>query len=451
MYAAEASPRASASENTMMSEATVRGAAVRSLSALVRHGKYSNLEVNSALSGSRFGDADRRLYTTLVYGVVERIPTLDYIISVLSSRPVDTIDVGTMTCLRLGLYQLIYMDRIPPHAAINETVAEAPRQSKGFVNALLREFLRRGKEYPMPEGDALRYISVKYSCPEAMCSYLIGKLGEDTAVRVMSSWLERRHVTLRVNTLVTTADELIRDVFPEGTVSPLSDDVISVPSLAGSDMTDGRYFVQDASSTLAVKALAPMPGETVIDTCAAPGGKTFSAAIDMKNEGAVFSFDLHENKVGLIRKGADRLGLDIVTASCRDATDPSHEFIGKADRVICDAPCSGLGVVGKKPDIKYKDVSETEKLPEVQSRVLRGASRYVRPGGILVYSTCTLSPDENGAVVRGFLEENADFEPCPFKAGAVESDGDGMLTLYPFVHGTDGFFISKMKRRGGEI
>ena len=281
-----------------------------------------------------------------------------------------------------------------------------------------------------------------------MCAFLIEKLGTDGARSLLSSAFEKKSVTVRVNSLRSTAEEVIKSVFPDGKISPYTDDVIDVPSLFGADMSDGRWFVQDTASRLAVSALSPKRGETVIDVCSAPGGKSFSAAIDMENEGKIYSFDLHENKINLIKSGAARLGIDIIEASCRDASEPDGSLVGTADRVICDAPCSGLGVIAKKPDIKYKDPSEIEHLPEVQLRVLKGASRYVKRGGILVYSTCTVNPDENEGVVKRFLENDPAFETEPFEAGKISAP-DGMITLLPAKHNTDGFFICKMKRTAG--
>ena len=431
----------------MTENSSARAAARDSLAAFAKHGKYTNLEVASKLSRLPLSDADRRLYTALVYGVAERMPTLDYVIGTLSSRPVGEIDISTLCCLRIGLYQLVYMDRIPDHAAISEAVNISYAKSRGFVNAVLREFLRRGGriEYP-PEDDALKYTSVKYSCPEPMCRFLFEKLGEERTRSLLSSSFECR-ATVRVNTLETDARSLIKDVFPEGKVSALAPDVVEVPSLSCADMSDGRWFVQDTASRLAVTALSPMPGETVVDCCAAPGGKSFSAAIDMKNEGRIFSFDVHENKISLIMRGAQRLGINIIDASCRDAGDPAPELCGAADRVICDAPCSGLGVISKKPDIKYKDPSDFERLPAVQRRILEGASSYVRPGGVLVYSTCTVNPDENEGVASCFLRDHPEFTLSPFSVGGVRSEG--MLTFFPGEHNTDGFFICRMEKSAG--
>ena len=428
----------------MIENTSPRAAARDSLAAFSKHGKYTNLEVASKLSRLPLSDADKRLYTALVYGVAERIPTLDHVIGTLSSRPIAEIDIVTLCCLRLGLYQLLYMDRIPDHAAISETVDISPAKSRGFVNAVLREFIRRGGriEYP-PEDDTFKYMSVKYSCPETMCRYLAGKLGADGAMRLLEASFDRR-ATVRANTLVTDAESLIRDVFPDGKISDLSPDVVEVPSLTGADMSDNRWFVQDTASRLAVTALSPKPGETVVDCCAAPGGKSFSAAIDMKNEGKIYSFDIHENKIGLIKSGAERLGIKIIEAACRDAADPAPELSGLADRVICDAPCSGLGVISKKPDIKYKDPSEFERLPSVQRNVLEGASVYVKPGGVLVYSTCTVNSDENEGVAGSFLLDHPEFRLSPFSFGTLCSDG--MFTFLPGEHNTDGFFVCRMEK-----
>ena len=427
----------------------VRKAAFHSLLACAKHGKYPNLEVASSIARGNFSDADRRLYTEMVYGVTERILTLDHIVSSLSSRDISKIDAESLMCIRMGLYQLLYLDRVPDHAAVSETVSLAKRSSKGFVNAVLREFIRRGKKFDLPSRDKslTEYLGVKYSCPEEMCKFLVSKLGEEKAEKLLESTFSRRGVTLRVNTLVCTAEELISEEFPKGQISPMADDIIEVGGIDFKKDSGGRWFVQDAASRLAVTALGPLPGETIIDTCAAPGGKTFSTAIDMKNRGRVISFDLHENKISLIKKGAEALGLGCVSASCRSAAEPDENLIGTADRVICDAPCSGLGVISKKPDIKYKSVADIEKLPSVQKRILDGASRYVKDGGMLVYSTCTVNPDENEAIVKDFLASHADFEPCDFSFKNGIASSDGMLTLFPHITGTDGFFIAKMVRK----
>ncbi len=434
-----------------------RLAASRSLDAWYRNGKYTNLEIDSYLNKCTLSDADRGLYTALVYGVTERLVTLDYIIAAYSSRKVSEIENQTMWALRLGVYQLVYMDRIPPHAAVSESVRIAGGISGGFVNGILRTFLRAGCAIPMPsESDTVTYLSVKYSVPAPLCRFWLNIYGRGGTVEtLLADTLHRTPVTLRVNTLRHTPSEVLDALASSGTeaeISPYCGDVISLK--ASSPLTDGigagLYFVQDTASRLAVSALDAKPGDTVIDVCAAPGGKSVSCALDMDNRGRVYSFDLHENKLSLIRRMADLMGIDIITASSRDGRTPDESLIGKADRVICDVPCSGLGVIAKKPDIKYKNPDELTRLPDVQYAILSASAAYVKAGGMLLYSTCTLNPHENGGVVDKFLAEHPQFKPCDFVLadGKLKSDR-GSLTLTPHEHGTDGFFMARLVRTEG--
>ena len=426
-----------------------RSAAAASLIAWEKNGRYANLEVSASLATSEMSEADRALYTALVYGVIERVITLDYIIATLSSRPLGEIDREALCALRLGIYQLTFMDRIPPHAAVSESVDTAPTRSRGFVNALLRTYLRGGCRYTLPEGDPLTRMSVEYSAPVELCAFWCERYGEDLTSHLLSSTTRNPSVTLRVNPLTTSVESVVAEFTEEeASLCPLAPDMVTVKSAA--HITDGiragKYFVQDPASRLCVKALDPQPGETVIDTCAAPGGKTLSAALDMKNEGRIIAFDLHENKLSLIRRTAASLGISILEVQTRDARNPDPALIGRADRVLCDAPCSGLGVIGKKPDIKYKSLDSIRALPEIQYGILCGAAQYVRPGGTLVYSTCTLNPDENEHIVTRFLMEHPDFRAVDFDLGAAGGSTDGMRTFYPHLDGCDGFFIAKMVR-----
>ena len=426
-----------------------RAAAAASLIAWEKNGRYANLEVAASLADSAMSEADRALYTALVYGVIERVITLDHIIVGLSSRPITEIDREALCALRLGIYQLTFMDRIPPHAAVSESVSTAPTRSRGFVNALLRAYLRGGCRYTLPEDTPLHRMSVEYSAPEELCEFWLERYGEDITAQLLSSTTRNPDVTLRINPLVTCTDAVLAD-FPDkqASVCPLAPDMITVKSAA--HITDGiragKYFVQDPASRLCVRALDPKPGETVIDTCAAPGGKTLSAALDMGNEGRIIAFDLHENKLSLIRRTAVSLGISILEVQARDARKPDPALLGMADRVLCDAPCSGLGVIGKKPDIKYKSLASIEALPAIQYDILCGAAQYVRPGGTLVYSTCTLNPDENEHIVNRFLKEHPDFTAVDFDLGEAGVSVDGMRTFYPHRDGCDGFFIAKMVR-----
>ena len=425
---------------------TSRSLALKSVAAWRKNGKYANLEVNASLDRADLSPADRALYTAMVYGVVERAVTLDHIIAGLSSRPMDKIDAQTLAAVELGLYQLLYLDRVPDHAAVDETVAACPRESKSFVNAILRSFIRRGKKFDLPS-DPDERISVEYSMPIPLVRFF-NEAYPGRAEAIAKAFLSRHRTALRINTLRTTAEECLASLGGAAEASPYCDDMLFYSGDAET-MRDGidrgLWFVEDTASRLAVKVLDPKPGTLLCDVCAAPGGKSFSAAIDMENNGTVRSFDLHENKISLIRSGADRLGIKIITAEANDARNPRGDLVGKADCVLCDAPCSGLGVIGKKPDIKYKDLAEAMRLPQIQSDILDSSAKLVRPGGTLVYSTCTLNPAENEGVFAAFIGRNPDFVPEDFTA-AGKSGRSGMLTFFPDEGEYDGFFVAKAKR-----
>lgn len=412
--------------------------------------QYSNIAIDHALSASELSDADRALVSALVYGVTERRLTLDHYISRLSSRPLDKIDRGTLCAIRLGLYQLVYMDRIPPHAAVNETVELCKRSSRGFVNAILRSYMRleRPIELPSAENNTAEYLSVAYSVCPALADKLIAELGAQQAEEFLRASFNTPKTTLRVNTLKTSADELLKRI--EGAErSPISPVGLwaagSVRAMHG--FSDGLFFVQDEASQICVGALGARPSELIIDACSCPGSKSFGAAIEMENKGEILSFDLHKNKLSLVQSGAKRLGIDIIKTAVRDGRDSIPELLGKADRVLCDVPCSGFGVIAKKPELRYKDPERSAGLPDIQLAILNNCARYVKDGGTLVYSTCTIFSEENEKNVDRFLEAHEDFELCPFEYGGLKANS-GMITLYPHTHNTDGFFVAKMKKRG---
>lgn len=396
-------------------------------------GKYTNLEVNTTLSRSELSAEDKALYTRLFYGVAERLITVDTAIGQYSSTPIEKISPEALAALRLGIYQLKWCDKIPDHAAVDESVELCPKKQRGFVNAVLRAFVRGEKEIKLP-GDKTERLSVLYSVPVPLCEKFLCWYG-GRAENIFASFFDREKISLRVNTLKITAGEAAEML--SGEKSEIAKDCVTVNSFEGvaDGIEKGLWFVQDEASSLCAEMLGAKPGETVVDTCSAPGGKSFAAAVSMENRGKIFSFDIHKNKLSLIEKGAKKLGIDIIETSERDAREPSPELVGKADRVLCDAPCSGLGVIGKKPDIKYKDIKDIERLPEIQSAVLAGASKYVKAGGTLVYSTCTVNPDENEKVCEKFLSENPDFTK------------DHEKTFLPDTDKTDGFFICRMIRR----
>jgi len=416
---------------------TPRSAALDSLIAVERDGRYTNLEINSSLEKSPLSDADRGLYTRLVYGVTERRLTLDYIIAQYSAKAPSDLDSDVLTALRLGIYQLVYMDRIPDHAAVGETAGLVSGSKTGYVNAVLRSFLRGGKKYRMlDEKDRVKYLSVKHSVPEPLVKLFAETVPDDELDELLEAMNREPYVGLRVNTLKITPAEAREKT--GGEISPMAGDVVLTQSFdeaAREGVEAGLWFVQDTASRVTSMTLGALPGETIADTCACPGGKSFSIAIDMKNEGALYAFDLHKNKLSLIEKGAAKLGIGIIKTEARDARKPKEELLGKADRVLCDAPCSGLGVLAKKPDIRYKDISDIERLPEIQLAVLEGAAAYVKDGGTLVYSTCTLNKHENEEVAEKFLASHPEFEAV------------SMRTFYPHRDRCDGFFCAKMRKR----
>ena len=411
---------------------------MKSLLALERDGRWSNLEIDAQLRGTDLDPADRALYTRLVYGVTERRLTLDWIIGQYASRGADALDMDVRCALRMGLYQLLWTDRIPEHAAVDESVRLVPRGKAGYVNAVLRAFLRAGKRIDWPdESDGLACCAVRYSVPEPLCAIYRDALGDPGELGDLLEALNREpHVGLRVNTLRLTPEEAAART--GGQVSKSAPDLVLLDSLtsdARAGIAEGLWFVQDEASRIVSAAVGAKPGERVIDTCACPGGKSFSMALDMHNEGEIFSFDLHANKLSLIEKGAAKLGLTVIRTAARDAREPDPALVGTADRVLSDAPCSGLGVIAKKPDIRYKDPVSIERLPGIQREILVGASRYVKPGGVLVYSTCTLNRAENEETASAFLAANPAFEP------------EESRVFWPHRDGCDGFFMAKMRRK----
>lgn len=437
-------------KNKASAAADPRRLAVESLVKWEKQGKYTGLEAAAVLGRDELCGADRGLYSALVYGVVERAVTLDYIIDKYSTIPAEKLEPVVRAVLRAGLYQLLYMDRIPDHAAVSESVGMAPKRAAGFVNGVLRSFIRNDKKFDLPkkEYSLAAYFSVKYSVPEELCELFLCSYGKADAEGILSSSFGGDRLCLRVNTLKCSAAEAREKLSDMGAKSRVSEIVPDVIITSGNEflsgIDEGLWFVQDEASAAAVQVLSPEKDSAVIDMCAAPGGKSFGCAIIMENTGTVRSFDIHENKLSLIREGAERLGIDIITAAVGDAKAPAPELWESADYVICDAPCSGLGVMSKKPDIRYKSVSDIAGLTAVQYDVLCGAAKCVRRGGVLMYSTCTLNPAENEGVFKRFLEEHPDFEPLPFDV--CGEGGKGYATLMPHKTGTDGFFISKMIR-----
>ena len=409
--------------------------------------QYSNIALDNALSKSDLSPIDKGLVSAIFYGVLERRLTLDYQISQLSSRKLEEIDISALIALRMGIYQIIYLDRIPAHAAINETVELCPKKLRGFTNAILRSFLR-GKKLFLPEkNDTVNYLSVRYSISVPLLKRFLLIFGEEDTVALLEALNQPQKTTVRANTLLTDRDSLLMNI-PNSTPTKNSSNGIyvkgSVRELYG--FNEGLFFVQDEASQICVEALGAKPDELIMDICACPGSKSFGAAIKMNNKGNIFAFDLHENKLSLVINNAKRLRIDIINTAKCDGRDFLEDFKEKADRIICDVPCSGFGVLAKKPELRYKDPNESSALPKIQSDILDNACRYLKKGGTLIYSTCTLFPEENEDNVQTFLSRHPDFSLVPWSVGSIYAD-NGMITLLPHIHNTDGFFIAKLIRK----
>ena len=411
---------------------------------------YTNIEINTVLSRARLEKSDASLYTLLYLGVTEKKLLLDHIIDQYSTTPIGEIDVEALNAIRIGLYQLLFTDRIPDYSAVDESVNLVPKRTKGFVNAILRSFLRNGKKISYPKEQWER-LSIENSIPMPIIDLLRHSYGDSLAKKIVEYKEHDFCLSLRINTLKASREKVIDELQKRGLsveTSKYGDGVVKCSASVGEikDLIDtGVAFVQDEASYTCARVISAQPGERIADTCACPGGKTFSMSIEMENCGKIQAYDLHKNKLSLIEKGAKRLGIDIISVAEQNAKVFVPENEGAFDRVLCDVPCSGLGVIFKKPEIKYKSIEAISSLPNVQYEILKNCSRYVRVGGTLVYSTCTLCRDENENNVLRFLEENHSFEACEFEIGNVKSQ-NGMYTFFPHRDGTDGFFVAKLTR-----
>lgn len=445
-----------------------RETALKILYDISENNAYSNISVNKYLEGEKLREIDRAFTTDLVYGTVKWLLQIDYIIDKFSSVKIKKLSPWIKNILRLGIYQLLHTDKIPSSAACNTSVDLAKRYghqaSSRFVNAVLRNVAKNKNEIPYPEKNNLaEYYSIVYSCPKWLVEKWISLFGAEFTEGLLKSNNEVPDFTIRVNTLKTSREELLEKLQAEGVKAgrgKFLDEAVLLEnpsSIARLDTFKAGYFqVQDESSMLASKVLDPKEGELIIDVCSAPGGKTTHIAQLMKNKGTVIARDIHPHKLKLIEDTANRIGIDIIKTQIFDACEVDENLIEKADRVIVDAPCSGLGIIRKKPDIKYsKTLSEQTGLIELQRKILNNAARYVKVGGFLVYSTCTIHPEENIENVLTFLEDNSQFSLVGFEDLVPEklkadSLSEGYLQLYPNINQTDGFFISKIKRMRSE-
>ena len=432
---------------------SARTTALCALIATRRQGAWSDGILKEYVQRDRLERRDAALAATLTYGVMQNRMLLDHYLEQVVSGGLSRLQPAMLDILRLGAYQILLLDKIPDSAAVNEAVEQTKRyvnqKAAGMTNGALRALSRKKGSLNEP-----RDLATKYSHPQALVELLMQSVGESQIEPFLRADNEPAPTCLQVNPLLSNPDEVER-ALTEQEISvrkhpwlPSCYLVAGTGNLARLDLfASGKVYVQDASAKLAAMAAGVRPGMRVLDTCAAPGGKSFALAMEMKNEGSVTSCDIHAHKISLIEKGAERLGISIITAREADASKFQEEFKDGFDVVVADVPCSGLGVIRKKPDIRYKDLAPTERLPAVQAAILENVSRYVRPGGALLYSTCAVLRRENEDVANAFLARHPAFHLEAFTVpDGLDGQNGGMLTLYPHVHEADGFFICKLRK-----
>lgn len=436
---------------------TPREAAALSLNSAFKNGKFVNLELDSSIRKYNFEDKDKAFYTRLLYGTVEKKIMLDHILSRLSKTELDKIEPLVLCILETALYQIFEMDRVPDSAACNmatEAVKHlCPGSYAGFVNAILRNAARQ-KDKLRADIDALQGLegtSIRHSLPRWICESFEKDYGN---AEELAAGFEKTapHLTLHVNTLKVSPDDYFKRLDPALHPRRVGIDLVTLATCPVEELpgfADGLFFVQDESSALCAslvgrdESVRRCESPLVIDTCACPGGKTFAMAIALENKARLYSFDLHANRLSLIEKGCARLGITSVRTAARDAREPDEALFASADAVLCDVPCSGLGILAKKPDIRFKKKEDIERLSSVGREILSRSAAYVKPGGVLVYSTCTLRKAENEENVAAFLAEHPDFSPAHL---GFAGEQNGCKTFFP-QDGTDGFFTAKLIRK----
>ena len=437
---------------------SARKTALDALIACRKQAAWSNGVLKDYIARDRLDRRDAALATRLCYGVLQHRGMLDFFLQQLLTGKVKDLHPVVRDILHMGLYQIYELDKIPESAAVNESVdlvkkyCRTQRFAPGLVNAVLRNAVRTKGTLHQPAS-----LEDRYSHPQKLIDLLADYVGKERLEPMLAANNDTPQTVVQVNTLRVTTEELIEKLKQEEVTAlphPWMSDCLVLSNTGSLEklqaFKDGLFYVQDAAGKLSVMCAGIQAGDAtrVLDCCAAPGGKTFAAAIIMENKGHIRSCDIHRHKTTLIQHGADRLGLDCVLVREQDATENHAGWLEKMDVVLADVPCSGYGIIRKKPDIRYKDPDDMARLPQLQLKILDKQAEYVKPGGVLLYSTCTLVRGENEAVVEAFLRHRSDFELEPLDLPDVfPKNTTGMLTLVPGEYDTDGFFIAKLRRK----
>ncbi len=427
-----------------------RQTAFEILKRIQKDNSYSNLVLDSVLNNSELKQVDKAFASALVYGVVERLFTLDFEISQYLKQPLKKLNPQVLVILRMGAYQLLFMEKIPASAAINESVKLAKSNgvsfASGLVNAVLRKISVNSLSHTVN-------LTIKYSAPEWLVDLWIRDYGKENALKLLEATFGSVETTLKANTLKIQPEKLVERLNEQGFFAELSADMENSVIVNGggplhktAEYENGLFHVQDIASQLCCNALNACEGEVVLDICAAPGGKSFTIAESMNNKGKIYSMDLYPQRLELIKRGAERLGITSIKTVVNDGS-VYNDTLPLADKILCDVPCAGLGVIRKKPEIRYKDSAEVDKLPDLQYSILCISSQYLKTGGLLIYSTCSLNKDENENIIEKFLAEHDNFESVrvlpELKRHSHDTD---YITLMPHLHSCDGFFIAGIRK-----
>ena len=420
---------------------------------------WSDGSVKRTIAKNRLDSREAALAARISYGVMQNRMLLDHYIGCYCTQRVGHLEPVVRDALRIGAYQILLMDKIPHPAAVHETVELIKRHGRpkaaGMVNAVLRKLsLNRPSLPPLPHGSESAYLSVRYSHPQWLVERLLEEIGQAETEAFLRCNNEIVPISVQTNTLRLTPEELERELRRSDvavTPHPWLDGCFQISGTGNLEnlpaFEKGHFLVQDAAARLVCAAAAPAPESRVLDVCAAPGGKTFSLAIHMADRGDILACDVHPHKLKLLEQNARRLGIQSVRTALADGRERHAAWEGQADLVVTDVPCSGLGIIRKKPDIRYKDPAALAALPALQGDILDNAAAYVRPGGVLVYSTCTVLRAENEAVTEAFLARHREFYEETFSLPAPIGTVRGHITLWPQRFGTDGFYICRMRRK----
>ncbi|MDD5864662.1 MAG: 16S rRNA (cytosine(967)-C(5))-methyltransferase RsmB [Firmicutes bacterium] len=433
-----------------------RETALNALIACRKNGAWSNGVLKDYCARDHLDARDAALAARLCYGVLQNRNKLDFYLRQLLTGRLKDLHPVVRDILHLGLYQIYEMDKIPPSAAVNESVTLAKKYGKSpKAGALVNAVLRKAVETKGTLAEPTAYAD-RYSHPDELISLLKANLPKGTLEPMLIADNAAPQTVAQVNTLRITAEALTARLADEGVAAVPHAWMKDCLVLSGTGnlealpaFREGLFYIQDPAAKLSVLCAGlPEEGGNVLDCCAAPGGKSFAASIAMGGRGRILSCDIHPHKTALIGNGAARLELTNITPRQQDATQPVAEWVGKMDTVIADVPCSGLGIIRKKPDIRYKNLDELAALPALQLSILETQARYVKPGGTLLYSTCTVLKRENEEVISAFLARHGGFTPEPLPLpGIFPQNTTGMLTLIPGQYDTDGFFICRLRRK----